>query len=156
MKKDFKLYNLIFPAFLLLNLTPMALGITILGNFIIDSVLMIVISLIIYGRVDKTFFLHNVFVAYGVGLFSDIVGSVFCLIYFSRARGSLSGDIRWLIFIGIAISSALILFFDYFMTFSRSNLTKKQQFFSALAFAVLTAPYTFLLDDSIIPLIPVT
>ena len=53
------------------------------------------------------------------------------------------------IIISIVALSIVILIFDYFIAFRKADLTKKQRFLSSLAFAVITAPYTFLLPNSL-------
>ena len=147
MKKDYKLYNLIFPTYILLYLSLPALAISIVGNFIIDSVLIIIISLLIYRKVDKKFYLHSVFVAFFIGFISDFFCALLCLFFDFRVSGQYEMQ-RYVVY-GVIFSAFLIFIFNYFITFSRFGFNKTQQVLSALSFAVITAPYTFFLPNDI-------
>ena len=46
-------------------------------------------------------------------------------------------------------SSNSYFLFDYFIAFRKAESTKKQKLLSSLAFAVFTAPYTFLITNSV-------
>lgn len=145
---DTKLYNLIFPTFILLYFSPKALAISLLGNLIIDSVLIIIISCLIYGKFNKTFFFHSVFVAWGFGFLADIIGAIISLIGYLNSTGQTKHT--FFVYIGIIIAAIFIYLFNYFCTFARFELDKTQRILSSLTFAIITAPYTFLLPEEIL------
>ena len=113
MKKDYKLYNLIFPTYILLYLSLPALAISIVGNFIIDSVLIIIISLLIYRKVDKKFYLHSVFVAFFIGFISDFFGALLCLFFDFRVSGQYEMQ-RYVVY-GVIFSAFLIFIFTVWL-----------------------------------------
>lgn len=145
-KKDTRLYNMIFPTFMLLVFSPVALLLSVVGNFVIDSVLIVIISLFVYQKVDKKFYLHSVFVAWGMGFVADGIGFLVCLFGGLNAQGQY--EEQKFVYIGIAVAALFIFFFDYFITFSRFSFDKTQLILSSAAFAILTAPYTFLIPNS--------
>ena len=50
MKKDVKLYNMILPPFMLFFFVPTLWIVSALGNFIIDSIVLLIISIFIYKK----------------------------------------------------------------------------------------------------------
>ena len=50
MKKDVKLYNMILPPFMLFFFAPTLWIVSALGNFIIDSIVLLIISIFIYKK----------------------------------------------------------------------------------------------------------
>lgn len=56
MKKDVRLYNLIFPTFMLFTFNPLFWGISLAGNFIIDSIVLLIISLAVYKKLSISFY----------------------------------------------------------------------------------------------------
>lgn len=173
LNNDIKLYNLIFPTFMLFVFVPILWQISLVGNFIIDSVVLIIISLIIYHKLNWKFYIKSIFFVYIFGFFSDIIG-VFYLIatafltdaeYYEGndlVQQILSGiymatshshfDSFWsfaFITSGIIISMVMIFGLNYLFSFIFTDLTKKQKLLSALSFAIFTAPYAFLLPNEL-------
>lgn len=143
MKKDYKLYNFILPPFVLIGFSPWFLGISLIGNFIIDSAVLAIIMLVVFKKFDKTFYIKKIFWVWGLGFLADIIGLFF--IFFAYISGvHLYINIIGVILIGIVLAGGCIFLLD-FLVFRKSDMTKKQALLSALTFAVLTAPYTFML-----------
>ena len=176
MKKEIKLYNMILPPYLLMVFVPWLAAISIIGNFVIDSVVLCVISLIIYKRLDKKFYLSGIWKVWLWGFAGDFVGVMWLFIgsqigyiyintkthdngfwyQMMNAMNNVTNHSEVVnrysyIFIATAIliSAIAIFIFDYFISFRKTELSKKQKILSALSFAVFTAPYTFLLPNSL-------
>ena len=167
MKKRVRLYNLIFPPYMLIALVPWLALIALVGNFLIDSAVMLVISRIVFGSFNRRFYKYNIWKVWGFGFLGDICGAAFLFIGFIIGNHTVSKSGLWYrivdgwlgasyldghnaysyVFAAIAIiiSAAVIFLLDRFVAFKYADLTKKQKTLSALAIAVVTAPYTFLL-----------
>lgn len=173
MKKEMRLYNLIFPTFMLFAFHPILLSISLAGNFIIDSLILIIISLIIFKNLDLTLYKRTIlkvwicgFIAdflgaitltavsfavdaeYKIGndLYSKIITGIYCAVNHSPFD-SIWGVVY--VCCGIAFSAILLFIFNYYFCLYNTSLSKKQRLFSALAIAIFTAPYTFLLPKDL-------
>ncbi len=154
MKKDYKLYNMIIPPFFIIGFTFPLLAVSIVGNFIIDSLVVLLISLILFKKIDISFYKKKILSVYFLGFASDLTGILFLtLLALTGAGSSFYTDSNTynaaVLILGIIISAAAIFVFNYFATFRKSDMSRKQKFISALLLAVLTAPYTFLLRGTV-------
>lgn len=172
MKKDYRLYNMILPPYLIMAFSPIFLAISAVGNFIIDSVVLLIISAFVFRKLDSSFYVKNIFKVWGLGFAADFVGVIYLFIggelgYFFINSGLPAEPLLFNIFngmnsvtnhsneitpftigfliSGIIISAICVFVFDFFIAFRKSGLTKKQRLVSSVAYAVCTAPYTFLL-----------
>ncbi len=143
MKKDYKLYNFILPPFILIGFSPWFLGLSLVGNFLIDSAVLSIIMLVVFKKFDKTFYIKKMFWLWLLGFSADIIG-LFYIFTVSSVGGNISYNNLPMIISGIIIAGGFIFLLDY-LVFRKSDMTKKQALLSALTFAVLTAPYTFML-----------
>lgn len=147
-KKDVKLYNVLFPLWVLM-LFPQAWLIILPGNFIIDSAVLLLTLLILKVGEKKQRYKKHILKIYGFGLLADVVGAAF-LMYMSFMSGmgehSIAMDSPWITIPAILISAGLIFVFNYFITFYSEN--KKTRLILSLVFAIVTAPYTFLVPSS--------
>lgn len=173
MKKDVKLYNLIIPFYVILFFAPSVAVFTLLGNFIIDSIVPLIISKVIYKKIIGRFYVKTVWKVWLLGFLSDILGIVYLFLLdgvFFKAYSqhihekTILGDISrglnsavnssaflniWSFlfrFSAVIISGILIFIFNYFISFKNAEMTKRQKIRSALAYAVFTAPYTILIS----------
>lgn len=145
--KQFRLYNILFPAWMFTLLPPMWLVI-IPGNFAIDS-LVLLISLWAMKIADKKqWYKRHILKIFIFGFLADIIGSALLLLLLA-----LVGDpvVEWgseLFFTITAtiVSGLMIYIFNYFFTFKKSEKTLR--FKLSLIFAIATAPYTFLIPTS--------
>lgn len=144
MKKDVTLYNVLFPLWMLL-LFPVLWLIVLPGNFIIDSIVLMISMLIMKMPEKKDFYKKNILKIFGFGLLADAVGSVYMLIMMIGFELGRMGDEWYLTVPALLIASGLIFVFNYFITFK--SFDKKKRFKLALVFAVATAPYTFLVPS---------
>lgn len=171
--KKIKLYNMILPPFMLFAFVPVFWIISIVGNFIIDSVALLVLSLIVYKNLNWQFYKKVIFRVWLLGFIADFFGIAYLLIislttnaeYYEGGdlgKQILSGiylatnhshfDSIWgVVFIvsGILVSALFIFIFNYFVSFYNTEFKKKQKLMSALYFAIFTAPYTFLLPKEL-------
>jgi len=143
MKKDVKLYNVLFPLWMLL-MFPVTWLFVLPGNFLIDS-LVLVISMYALGIYQKKeFYKKSILKIFIIGIFSDVIGSLYMLINVLLEVGHMADE--WYITVpGILISAVLIFVLNYYITFR--NIDKKTRVLLSLIFAIVTAPYTFLVPS---------
>ena len=144
MKKEIKLYNVLFPIWLLM-LFPACWLFIIPGNFIIDSLVLIISMYALKINDKKQFYKKNILKIFIFGFLSDIIGSLFLLLMFVLEIGQM-GDEPYLTIPGLVISAVMIFLFNYFVTFRGTDKTSRLKL--TLIFAVVTAPYTFLIPSS--------
>ena len=168
MRIEFKLCNMIFPPYIEFLFTPLVF-IPIIGNFIIDGLLVLVITFILFKRFDKDFFIRTLFVAYGLGFAADFVGLIFCLIpelagevyillserlfyhfdfiHYDFVEHFFLFDKSLFIVIGFVVAIICLFFYHFFLTFGvinrRYRIKKWQRIIFSAMLAVLTAPITY-------------
>lgn len=165
---------MILPPYLLMVFVPWLAVLSLVGNFIIDSIVLIIISFVVYKKFSKDFYKKNVWKVWVFGFSADFVGAVYLFIgseigysYINSVEETNSfiynlmygmnnvtnhSDVVTVysvcfILSAIIIASIAIFVFDYFFVFKKVDMTKKQRVMSALSFAVFTAPYTFILPE---------
>lgn len=147
MNKEIKLYNALFPLWMLMMFPQMWLFV-LPGNFIIDSIVLLIVMKIFGLFAIKRYFIKNIFKIFGIGMLADIIGAGFMLLMMIVLQVGRMGDELYITFPALVLSGVLIYVFNYFMTFK--NLDKKQRIKAAMIFAVATAPYTFLFPSSLL------
>ena len=144
-KNNLKLYNVLFP-FWMLMMFPVAWLIVIPGNFIIDS-LVLVISMAILKITDKNqWYKRYILKIFAFGMLADIIGASYMLLMVMVFEVGIMGDEPYLTIPGLVISAVMIFVFNYFVTFRGTDKTSRLKL--SLIFAVVTAPYTFLIPSS--------
>ena len=177
MKKDFKLYNLILPTFMLFVFSPFMWILAITGNFIIDSIVLLLVSLVMHKKFSFKMYKSNILPVWICGFVADFIGSMYLFMVY-RFAGDSNGEVTtvwqsiqegihyavdlqkmesiWgVVYMasGILVAAVMIFIFDYavfkrYATFkSDTDVSKKQVVISALMFAILTAPYTYFLPS---------
>ncbi len=142
-EKTIKLYNMIFPLWMLMWFPHLILFV-LPANFIIDS-LVFVLSLMILKVGDKgRWYRNHIFGIFGCGMLADFTGAAFMVFLTFVGVGS-RGDELYLTVPGLLVAAAMIFIFDYFFTFKKAD--GKLRFRLSLIFAVVTAPYTFLVPS---------
>jgi len=144
MKKENKLYNVLFPVWMML-MFPTAWIVVLPGNFAIDSLVLLVLMLILKVESKKQFYIKHIFKIFAFGLLSDAVGSLylFAMVFFEISS---MGDEPYITVPALIISAVMIFVLNYFLTFKKSD--KALRLKMALTFAIVTAPYTFLIPSS--------
>ena len=144
-KNDTKLYNVLFPFWMLL-LFPQVWLIVLPGNFIIDSLVLIMSMLVLKISEKKQFYKRHILKIYGFGMLSDIIGSAYMfLLMWAFEIGSM-GDELYLTLPALFISAVLIFVLNYYVTFKKTDKALRLKL--SLIFAIVTAPYTFLVPSS--------
>ena len=140
-KNEVRLYNVLFPFWMLVLLPPLWL-IILPGNFLIDSLVLLVSlrAMKIDGR--KAWYKRHILKVFLFGMLSDILGAVWLLLMLALEVCG-NPDSLWLTIPAILLTAALIFVFGYFVTFRKEE--RQLRLKMSLVFAVVTAPYTFLI-----------
>lgn len=155
--KSIKLYNLIFPVYMLWLMPPAFLVVAIL-NFIIDSIVILITK--------KFLKIENIFSKYKkvilkvwlFGFIADFIGASFLFgmsILFEFLDIPIKYNIDYnpfgnlyafiITLLGIMIASFLIYIFNKKFCYKKIDITEKQQYVLSLVLSIVTAPYLFLL-----------
>lgn len=145
MKKEIRLHNVLFP-FWMLMLFPQIWLIILPGNFLVDSVVLILSMIFLKINDRKEFYKKNILKIFGFGILSDIIGSAYMLILMLKFEIGRMGDELYLTLPALLISAVCIFVYNYFITFRECD--KAIRIRLALVFAIVTAPYTFLVPSS--------
>lgn len=141
MKKDLKLYNVFFP-FWMLMLFPQIWIFVLPVNFIVDSLVLIVAMKLLQLEEKKAFYKTNILKVFGIGIFADLIGAGILLVMMIVFEIGTMGDELYMTGPATIISAIIIYFMNYYITFKKYD--KKIRLKLALAFAIITAPYTFM------------
>ena len=171
MKKDVKLYNMILPTFMLMAVHPLMWLLSIVGNFVIDSVVLLIVSLVILKKFDFKMYKSNILLVYIAGFVADFIGALYLFLVYvscsdhheeiSNVWQSIQEGIHYAVDLqsfesiwgviymvsGVFVAQILIFIFDYFVFKVKGGMNKKQSIISSLMFAILTAPYTYFLPS---------
>ena len=144
-KNDIKLYNVLFPFWMIL-LFPQIWLIVLPGNFIIDSIVLIISMTLLKIADKKQWYNLHIIKIYLFGMLSDIIGAGYMLLLMTVFDVGRMGDELYLTAPALVISSILIFILNYFITFKKSDKLLRLKL--SIIFALVTAPYTFLIPSS--------
>lgn len=144
-KNDIKLYNVLFPFWMIL-LFPQIWLIVLPGNFIIDSIVLIISMTLLKIADKKQWYKRHIIKIYLFGMLSDIIGAGYMLLLMTVFDVGRMGDELYLTAPALVISSILIFILNYFITFKKSDKLLRLKL--SIIFALVTAPYTFLIPSS--------
>lgn len=165
--KDMKIYNIIFPLWFVLFLPPIIL-LTLIGNFIIDS-LVVIFCFYMYrlsreGYELGTFYKNNIVKVWLFGFIGDAIGAA-ALFLIQMLTYILNLNSEWIsaanfypfentiavtiIIICILIAGVFIFLFNYLFMYKDIN-NKKLKFKISLTVALITMPWTFLVPSKLI------
>ena len=144
-KKNVKLYNVLFPFWMLL-MFPVTWWIVLPGNFIIDSVVLLVSLKLLKVMDKKQWYKQHILKIYLFGMLSDVIGAAYMFLMMTGFEIGQMGDELYLTVPALVLSAFLIFIFNYFVTFRK--VEGGLGFKLALIFAAVTAPYTFLVPSS--------
>ncbi|MBQ8276029.1 MAG: hypothetical protein IJZ02_05345 [Clostridia bacterium] len=154
-QKEVRLYNALFPLWSLMFF-PQVWLIVIPGNFIIDSIVLIISMAALKVADKKLCYKQHIWKIFGFGMLSDVIGSAYMIlvmvvdgvlaIILDKTHLFRMGDEPLLTIPALIISAALIFVFNYFITFKKMD--KPLRLKMSIIFAVVTAPYTFLIPSS--------
>ena len=140
-----KLYNVLFPVWMLMMFPGMWL-IILPGNFIIDSLVLLITMKILNYADKKMFYKKHILKIFLFGMLADIIGALFIFLMMYLFDIGNRGDELYLTLPGLLIAGAMIFIFNYFITFKK--LDKKERLRLSLIFAIITAPYTYLIPTN--------
>lgn len=145
-KKDVRLYNVLFPVWMLVML-PSIWYIVIPGNFIIDSLVLILVMKVLKLENRFEFYQMHILPVFLLGFLADLLAAVpmWLSVYFWEDLGGPYGDSPLLTVPGVILGAALIWVFNYFISFRKCDPVLRKKL--ALTFAIATAPYTFLIPS---------
>ncbi len=146
-RKDIKLYNVLFPFWAIL-LFPQTWWFVLPGNFVIDSFVLIISMWILKISEKKQWYKKHILKIFLFGLISDAIGSAYMLLMTMVFEVGCRGDEFYITLPALVISAILIFVFDYFITFR--EIENKTRLEMSLIFAVVTAPYAFLVPTSLL------
>lgn len=143
-KKEFKLYNVIFPFWMLMLFPWMWLAI-FPANFLIDSAVLLVSLWMLKLENKKQFYKKHILKIFAFGMLADIIGA---LIMFAELFTEIfdHGDELFLTVPALVLAAALIFVFDYCISFRKCEKSVRLKL--SLIFAIVTAPYTYLIPTS--------
>lgn len=171
MRKSVTLYNVIFPVWFLI-LIPVTWIAVLPANFIIDSLVLLLLFHALKLSERKTLYKQTIFKVWGFGFLADIIGAIvlFFINYLPTILGiEGSSASRWLydnvtgplgynpfksvyalllMLLVIAGAGALIYLFNYKISFKHWPVEDIQRKKAALIMAIITAPYTMLIPAS--------
>lgn len=161
--KEVKLYNIIFPIWLLIFFPPI-IFITLAGNFVIDSLVILacvsIFKLAINSEERKSFYKNSIIKVWLFGFLADIIGAAILFIlgilgeYFGLSYelvsaidfDPFSNPLAVMIIVFAMLVSVLFIFlFNYKITFRELIKDNSVRFKVALTIAIVTMPWTFLL-----------
>ena len=144
MKKDLKLYNIIFPIWLLLLVPPVWLVI-LPANFIVDSLVILITMMVIGIHQKRKMYIKSIFKVWIFGFISDIIGTAVIFALSVLINKGFDDNPAFTI-PGVLIAAIMIFIFNYLFSFKKYD--KGTRFKMALSLMIFTAPYTFLIPTS--------
>jgi len=155
--KRMKLYNLIFPIYMLWLIPPLFFIVAIL-NFIIDSIVVLITNKIL--KIKNSFLKYKkvILKVWFFGFIADFIGALF-LFGMSGLFSNLDIPIKYNIdynpfgniyafiitLLGIIIAGLLIFIFNKKICFKKVDITEREKYILSLTMSIATAPYLFLL-----------
>ena len=143
--KDIRLYNILFPIWMIL-LIPTAWLVILPGNFIVDSIVLLLAMRGMKIPYKKKMYGHTIFKVWIFGFIADIIGALVILGAMTLFELNIQGDELYLTLPATLIAALFIFIFNYKISFK--DYDKKIKIKMALIFAIFTAPYTFLIPLS--------
>lgn len=148
MKKEVKLYNVIFPIFMLYVFPTYAWLFIILLNFIIDSLVVILAAK--SRKLDwKNVWKKSILNVVWIGFLCDFVGGALTWVLAATVFEGLNlftwPDLIFLTLPGIALAGVLIYFVNKKFSFRKAKLEPEQVHHICLMLAIFTAPYTMMI-----------
>ena len=143
--KNVKLYNVIFPFWMLL-LFPVTWLVVLPANFIVDTVVLLLSMYVLKIADKKQWWKKCILKIFSIGIFSDLLGSAYMFALMMIFEVGRMGDELYITLPAIFISAVLIFVLNYFISFKKFD--KPLRIKLSLIFAIVTAPYTFLIPTS--------
>ena len=126
-------------------LFPITWLVVLPGNFLVDSLVLLVSLRVLKIADRKIWYKRYILPIFGFGMLADVIGAAYMLGFVVLGLPRM-GDEPWLTIPALLISAVLIVVFNYVITFRK--VEKPLRLKLALIFAIVTAPYTFLVPSS--------
>lgn len=163
MKKDIKLYNVLFPIWMLI-VFPITWLIVLPANFIIDTLVVIITMKVLKVPNIKKAYKGSIIKVWLFGFASDFICAGLLLItqfipgdwwYHNIlspvAFNPFNNPLSFLVvLIAIFISGLLIFLFNYKVSFKNTELSKEDIKKIAISMAIFTAPYVVLIPSKLL------
>ncbi|EST11992.1 hypothetical protein [Sporolactobacillus laevolacticus] len=149
--QSFILGDLIFPVFMF-PLFPTLFALAALLNLPIDALVQFVVLRFMHVKLEREKWFHLLLKLWGIGLLADVIGSIlltgimFTGLHFDPYDFYTSLFSTSIFFTAILLSALVIYAFDFRVLKKSCSLRQAKRI--ALAFAIFTAPYTFLISTS--------
>ena len=144
-KNDVKLYNVLFPFWMIL-LFPQIWLIVLPGNFIIDSIVFVLSMVVLKIADKKQWYKRHILKIFLFGMLSDMIGAGYMLFLTLVFEVGQMGDEPYLTVPALCISAVLIFVFNFFITFRKVERILRLKL--SLTLTIVTAPYTFLIPSA--------
>lgn len=142
-RSKIRLNNVLFPLWALM-LFPQVWLVTIPGNFLVDSAVLLLAARVLRVGPLGAFYKRKILPVFALGFLADIAASAAMLLGMMALPVQM-GDEWFLTVPGLLLAAGLIFLFDYYGPFKDCGPHRLRL---ALAFAIVTAPYTFLVPSS--------
>lgn len=147
-----KLYNLIFPVYMILLVSPMMWVFMILGNFAVDSLVLLISLAWMKHPAPKDIWKKSIFRIVCFGFLSDLLGSLVNTLaafwnlfpWFSSLNPYMWPECAMAALPAIVIAGLLIYLFNSRFSFRKTSLSKKEIRIVSLALAIVTAPWVMM------------
>ena len=155
-KNTIKFYNLIFPFFIMLLIPPYII-VAIIGNLIIDAVIIISVLKLNYSypMLESSTVKKTILKSFGLGFSADIIGMIILIVLYGLYEPTINYFRIWdnplsiiVHFVVIGLTGVLIFYFNKFL-FKRLPISETVVFRVALSMAIITAPWTFLIPAAL-------
>lgn len=141
-KKDIRLYNVLFPMWALMSL-PMLWYLVIPGNFLVDSVVLVIAMAVLKLENRRTFYKKHILAVFGFGFLADILAALPMYGALMLELGGPYCDSPLMTVPCTALAGVLIYVFNYYITFRKCGPELRKRL--SLTFAIATAPYTYMI-----------
>ena len=141
--KPVRLYNVLFPLWFLM-IFPVTWLVVLPGNFLIDSLVLIISLRVLKVAERKSWYKRHILPVFGFGLLADAIGAAFLFLMMVLEVYNFDNEL-WLAIPAMLLAAGLIFVFNYFVTFRKAAQPIRLRL--ALTFAIVTAPYTFLVPS---------
>jgi hypothetical protein len=143
-KNDVRLYNVLFPVWMLVTL-PVAWYLVIPGNFVIDSLVLIIAMKALKMEARKRFYFRHILPVFCFGFLADILASLPMYGALMLELGGDYADSPLMTVPCVALAGVLIYVFDYYITFRNCEPDLRKKL--SLTYAIATAPYTYMIPS---------
>lgn len=150
---DKKIYNIVFPIWILFIVSPFIWFVILPANFLIYTLVLIVACNIFKIKNIFNVYKKSILKMFVYGFISDVFGASILLLASKINPDGIFSNVAcnpfssWItvvyILICIFLSAALTYFFNYNLTFKRLDINEKKKKKIALFIAIFTAPYLF-------------